>query len=688
MRYLKSLVYIVLPILFPISAHAQVNAEQVTNIGRNVLSLEEYMLSIHYFNLAINAKPYMADPYYFRGLAKLMLDDYRGAEADCTEAIEKNKFLTEAYRVRGFARAKMGKDSLALLDFNKGLEYIPVDKYFLFYKGSTQTALEKYDDAEKTFRTLLRYFPSFDSAYSELARLNLQKGDTATAISNLDTAINLNKKEPYPYLMRADIEARNKKWQEARQDLDYAIELMPKETSLYLNRAYIRYNDDDYFGAMSDYNYALELEPENLAARYNRGLLRYEVRDLPGSLQDFTEVLQHEPDNFHARYSRALINLELDKNKEARSDLQKIAEKYPRFYPVYYALAQTEQNMGNLQKAIGYYNKAESLIKGYVTNPSKNTLDKPTITSGTSNTEGHERHDEEETDMEVMERFNKLVTVSSTETAPKYSYKQEGIKGKIQDRDMKVSLEPMYAISLYDNTSELRNSRNYFRELSDINNAGYSRFNLFVTNEPSVPSDSSEIERLFDLCNSLSSDMEKSDYKERPVDYLSRGILLFLLKDYEHASVDFDKAIALKNDMTTALFARAYLKVAKAKMNGVQAGDEPGNKDVKNLPIDAMERRSNYLSALKDLEEAVKIAPQLIYGWYNRGYLLYEMEDYTSALECFTKAIEIDKDFGEAYFNRGLTYMRLGNKAAGRADLSKAGELGVLPSYNVLKRMQ
>ena len=32
-------------------------------------------------------------------------------------------------------------------------------------------------------------------------------------------------------------------------------------------------------------------------------------------------------------------------------------------------------------------------------------------------------------------------------------------------------------------------------------------------------------------------------------------------------------------------------------------------------------------------------------------------------------------------------YFKLGNREKGVADLSNAGELGVLPSYNVLKRM-
>ena len=64
-----------------------------------------------------------------------------------------------------------------------------------------------------------------------------------------------------------------------------------------------------------------------------------------------------------------------------------------------------------------------------------------------------------------------------------------------------------------------------------------------------------------------------------------------------------------------------------------------------------------------------------------------ELQDMTSAISCYTQAIEMKPDFGEAYYNRGLVYLRLGNKDRGIEDLSKAGELGILPSYNVLKRM-
>ena len=77
-------------LLFPTLLYAQINTERVMTIARNALYFEDYVLSIQYFNQVINAKPYLFEPYFFRGLAKINLDDYQGAEADCDEAIRRN----------------------------------------------------------------------------------------------------------------------------------------------------------------------------------------------------------------------------------------------------------------------------------------------------------------------------------------------------------------------------------------------------------------------------------------------------------------------------------------------------------------------------------------------------------------------------------------------------------------------
>ena len=93
-------------------------------------------------------------------------------------------------------------------------------------------------------------------------------------------------------------------------------------------------------------------------------------------------------------------------------------------------------------------------------------------------------------------------------------------------------------------------------------------------------------------------------------------------------------------------------------------------------------------AAIADYDRALEKDPSLTYAWYNKGNILYGLGDYTSAIECNAKAIAADPSFGEAYFNRGIAYLRMGNRRLAFADLSKAGELGIIPSYNLLKRMK
>ena len=52
----------------------------------------------------------------------------------------------------------------------------------------------------------------------------------------------------------------------------------------------------------------------------------------------------------------------------------------------------------------------------------------------------------------------------------------------------------------------------------------------------------------------------------------------------------------------------------------------------------------------------------------------------------YTEKEQLNKDFAEAYFNRGLTHIFLGNNKQGITDLSKAGELGIVSAYNIIKR--
>lgn len=663
MRRLVRLIICVVSVLLPaFKATAQVDAEQVLSIGINVLSMDDYMLSIHYFNEAIKAKPYLSEPYYYRALAKLNLDDYRGAEEDCTLAIQRNSYKTEAYKLRGFARQYLGKDSLAIEDYDIGLAYNPTDKYFLYYKGVAQTEAERYSSADSTFSTLLRAFPNFDEGFTARGRLNLLRGDTIAALADLDKAIDLSRTQLNAYLMRAEVATRQAQWEKALADMDAAVKLRPEMGDLYLNRAYIRYNADDFFGAMSDYNYLIELEPYNSGALFNRALLRYEVKDLRRSEDDLTRVLKIDPANFHALYNRGLVRLELENYRAALSDFQQIREKYPRFYPVYYALAEAEQKLGNLRAAHQYMNSAQQLVKGYVTNPEKNPLDRPKIAAATNTASSSFAGSEDEDDNEVMKKFNQLVTVSATSASTSLSY-NERIKGRVQDRDVNVEPEPAYVISFYSNEASLRPLSNYFRELDDLNQHGYIPQRLYLSPAVNVTNQET-IDRLFAIARYYDEVAKESP---RAIDLIALGVAQTMLKNYPAAIEALDRAISDNSESSVAYMARAGARMGKYRQEN-KAADLPG--------------------IISDLNQALALNPRLLYAWFDKGNVYYLAGDYTSALESYNRALAIDPDFGDALYNRGLTYLHVGNKRQAFADLRKAGELGVIPSYNLLKRMK
>ena len=83
----------------------------------------------------------------------------------------------------------------------------------------------------------------------------------------------------------------------------------------------------------------------------------------------------------------------------------------------------------------------------------------------------------------------------------------------------------------------------------------------------------------------------------------------------------------------------------------------------------------------------IELSPSDAFAWYNKGCALLERGDVEGAYNAFSKAIEIKPDFGEAYFNRGYVSLSSGSRAKGVGDLSRAGELGIVSAYNLMKRL-
>ena len=597
-------------LLFPTLVCAQINTERVMTIARNALYFEDYVLSIQYFNQVINAKPYLYEPYFFRALAKVNLEDYQGAEADCDEAIKRNPFVVGAYQVRGLARIRQSKFDGAIEDYQKALHYDP-------------------------------------DAWSARAIVRLQQSNYA----------------------------------EAESDLDRAIHLSAKNAGNYINRALARFHQNNLRGAMSDYDLALDIDPNNFIGHYNRGLLRARVGDDNRAIEDFDFVIQMEPDNMMAIFNRALLRAQTGDYRGAIKDYTTVIDQYPNFLAGYYHRAEARKKIGDKK---GAEQDDFKLLKAQLDKQNGGTnkdvaqnqnKDKENQ-SGENGDESEEGKTRKKSDKN-MNNYRKIVIADDSEADQRYT---SDYRGRVQDKNVNIKLEPMFALTYYEKSSEVKRSVNFHKFIEDLNLSNVLPKRIRITNME-APLTEEQVKFHFALIDAHTSAIVDDD-KSAPKRF-ARAIDFYLVQDFSSAVADLTQAILLDGDFFPAYFMRALIRCKQLeyqKAEQAAEADMPSGAAVKEVSA------VDYEVVRKDLDKVITLAPDFVYAYYNRANVAAMLKDYRAAIVDYDKAIQLSPDFADAYFNRGLTHIFLGNNKAGISDLSKAGELGVVSAYNVIKR--
>lgn len=667
---------------------AQINTDQVLKIGKNALYFEDYVLSIQYFNQVITAKPFLAEPYYYRAVAKISLDDYRGAEEDATLCIERNPFIVDAYQVRGVARQNQQKFNEAIDDYSQGLNLSPYDKPQLLNLAACLIQVKNFERADSTLQLLQRIDAKNDKVFIGLAHLNLEQGDTIAAIDAANSSINLNSNNFQAHILLAQVALKQDSLTAALHHLDEAIKLEPQQAGLFINRAYVKYKLDDYYGAMADFDYAIAIEPANATAVYNRSMLYAEVAENDKAIDGFSRVMQLEPDNFLALYNRAILLMKTGQFRKAIADIDQVLKRYPNFEAGYMMRADAKRRAGDnagserdMNYAINMMRKKGVHHSDY--NPAKIENEKMAQKAA-------QQSDSipEETEDDIMNRFNQLLTVDVDDSfQPEYSNRQ---RGRVQNARMEIEPEPFFMVSYYspfDDDISIKQTH-YVQEITAINEMRILPMTLVLSNRD-VTLSGDEINRHFSSIEYFNGLITQNE--PRAIDYIAIALEQLTVKNPEAAITAIEKAISRSPDQPVSFFIRACANYLYYKMS-VKGGDDllPDNEQDRQAARILREREAaKYLDdALKDLTTVIRLSPGNTYAHFNRGVIFMQQQNYTEAIAAFSSAIEQKPTLGEAYYNRGMIYLRLGNKAAGVADLSKAGELGVLPSYTVLKHFQ
>jgi tetratricopeptide (TPR) repeat protein len=111
-------------------------------------------------------------------------------------------------------------------------------------------------------------------------------------------------------------------------------------------------------------------------------------------------------------------------------------------------------------------------------------------------------------------------------------------------------------------------------------------------------------------------------------------------------------------------------KIAKT-MQGYTNSEADGH----FLEGNALSHSMNYSEAISCYKKAVEIMPDMHEAWYNMGISYYNLGDYHKSISCYEKAVEIKPDKHEAWYNMGNSHYNLGDYHKSISCYEKAVEI-------------
>lgn len=651
----------------PVGLCAQLNTSRIMSIGRTALYYDDFVLSIQYFNQVISAKPYLYEPYFYRAVAKLSLDDWYGAEEDCSKSIERNPFVVNSYQVRGLARVYQKKYSDAISDFYHGLALDPENRPMRHNLILSLMRDGKREQAMLAADTLLQIAPSYTPAMSMLAEMVWAEGDTAKALEWMERAVSIDRFDPELINERGMMMARADMLIQAEEEIERAIYLDRSNADFYINRAMVRYYRNNLRGALQDYDIALDLEPSNLTGRYNRGNLRAQTGDDNRAIEDFDIVIEAEPDNYPAIFNRAILRHNTGDFRGAENDLTRVLEEYPEFISGYQLRSEVRSALGDRKGA-----ESDALVVLRDQNRRFNAA------HGYADKTDSDEKSRKSSDKNVA-NYRKIIVDDDLENATGYSSEY---RGKVQNRNVEAQFLSLFHFSYFRSNSSIdRQIRNSV--LLDHLNAYVTMPGGLSLNVRDEQLNSTGISSLFSDIDRLTAMISESG-NERVLELkLLRGVDFALLQDFSSAEQDFNDVIKADPTKWMAWFCRAYVNArgTEANVSGLNADGQTRKTELSSGLLS-----QGYQSVIRDLTEVIELQPEFVYAYYNRGTMYAMAGDYHAALVDFDKALELDASLSEAWFNRGLVNAMLNRMDQAFADLGKAGELGMYQAYNIIKR--
>jgi len=631
--------------LLPICSFSQ-SLTALIQSGQDYLRKGQYVDALEQLNFAILKEPASPELYFLRGYAKFSLDDYIGAEEDYDRSISFSPFQAEVFVNRAVVRCERLNYTGAFKDLASAQKLDSTNADIYFNLGRIKLILKKYYASIGDCNTAIRLGYHHESIYllKGCSEWGLKRTDNA--ISDLKKAIEINPSNSYAYVQLGSIWLEQNHVDSSIIYFDRAIKLDSTNVYALFNRALARVKVPDQVGALEDLNKVIRLSPYNSYAYFNRAILFIDRNEKMDAIRDFTNVIKLNPKNIVSYYYRGMLETDLRDYSSALEDLDTTIGLSPEYADAYYSRFQVKSQLKDMKGAKEDYKKAYELGKKSHYNPDSLTTEKKDYLQSLVKLSG---------DFEEMNTMN----------------------GKFQNQPVSIHLMPLFN-SFFDKApyALLRFYDTYSKKHYHSNIHGFTTHDELFTDSLCRKG----IARETRLIDSVSNQADL---------YLKRASYYAALNLYNAAFRDLDSVMKMDTSFVLAYFIRGNARYGLIRlMHSLDTTHNTLtiNKNPVGLENGTGDSDISYDSIIADYTKALSLDPGFAFAWYNRAIVLTRKGQFRKALDDFSKAILCLSDFAEAYYNRGLISILLNENLSGCEDLSRAGELGILDAYRVIKR--
>ncbi|MDQ4078724.1 MAG: tetratricopeptide repeat protein [Chloroflexota bacterium] len=338
--------------------------------AEQALAQQRWGLAFDLSNAALKKREDLGPAYFMRGVARLHLDDYRGAVHDLNRFVA----LTEepppaVYYWRGRLHAQQAEWAMALADFDRVLDATPDDPELHYWRAYVYWRREEWEKMRGALERLEALSPdnplswelrahllfhdgAFDEAEVLYSRAMDVSGDTPDLRYNRSlTRRYLGHYEPAKEDLQAILEMEpNRLWVHLELN-DYALEAGEYQDALQHARAAVALDQDSFEARLSEAA-TLVAMGENEQARERLQAMRMEFAGQPlveqlygdllasegeaeAAIECYRRVLELEPDNHVVRLKLAGELISLQRYEEAQQAIEQVLEMEPENVDAY-----------------------------------------------------------------------------------------------------------------------------------------------------------------------------------------------------------------------------------------------------------------------------------------------------------------------------------------------------------------